>query len=260
MTRERTAPGSVQSVERVLDLLEHMTAAGGEIGLSQLATESGLPLPTIHRLLGTLVRRGYARRLPSRRYALGARLVPLGESAGRALGAWARPHLAQLVDELGETANMAMLDGDMVVYVAQVPSQHSMRMFTEVGRRVHVHCTGVGKAVLAQLSDDDVRAIAARVQLPAQTPQTITDLDALLAELATVRSRGYAVDNGEQEIGVCCFAVPVPGALTPTALSISGPDTRVRAEAAGEIAPVLTRVARDLAAELVTDDDHATPR
>ncbi|WP_245951231.1 IclR family transcriptional regulator [Phytoactinopolyspora halophila] len=256
MTPEPSAHRGVQSVERVLDLLELMADSGGEIGLSQLAAESGLPMPTIHRLIGTLVRRGYARQLPSRRYALGPRLVPLGENAGRALGAWARPHLAQLVEELGETANMAMLDGDMVVYVAQVPSRHSMRMFTEVGRRVHLHCTGVGKAVLAQLPGDDARSLLGRSDLPAQTPRTITDLDTLLAELELVRSRGYAVDDGEQEIGVCCFAVPVPDAPTPTAISISAPDTRLSTSSAEHVVPVMCRIATVLADEF----SHATPR
>ena len=141
--------GGVQSLERAFDLLERMADAGGEVGLSELAASSGLPLPTIHRLMRTLVSCGYVRQQPNRRYALGPRLIRLGESAARLLGTWARPYLARLVEETGETANMALLDGDEIVYVAQVPSKHSMRMFTEVGRRVLPHSTGVGKALLA---------------------------------------------------------------------------------------------------------------
>ncbi|MCW2698410.1 MAG: Transcriptional regulator, IclR family [Modestobacter sp.] len=132
----------VQSLERAFLLLELMAEDGGEVALSRLAVDSGLPLSTIHRLVRTLVARGYVRQLPSRRYVLGPRLIHLGESSSRTLGTWARPHLTALVDAFGETANLAMLDGDRVVYVAQVPSRHSMRMFTEVGRRVHLHCTG----------------------------------------------------------------------------------------------------------------------
>lgn len=124
--------GGVQSLERAFDLLERMADAGGEVGLSELSASSGLPLPTIHRLMRTLVVCGYVRQQPNRRYALGPRLIRLGESASRLLGTWARPYLARLVEETGETANMALLDGDEVVYVAQVPSKHSMRMFTEV--------------------------------------------------------------------------------------------------------------------------------
>ena len=149
------APGGVQSVERVFELLELITDAGGEVTLSELSSSTDLPLPTIHRLLRTLVTLGYIRQLPNRRYALGPRLIRLGEGANQQLGALARPQLKSLVDRLGETANMAVLDSDMVIYVAQVPSLHSMRMFTEVGRRAHTHATGVGKAILAQLEDDD---------------------------------------------------------------------------------------------------------
>lgn len=130
------ASGGVQSLERAFDLLERMADAGGEVGLSELSASSGLPLPTIHRLMRTLVVCGYVRQQPNRRYALGPRLIRLGESASRLLGTWARPYLQRLVEETGETANMALLDGDEIVYVAQVPSKHSMRMFTEVGRRV----------------------------------------------------------------------------------------------------------------------------
>ena len=153
--------GTVQSVERVFELLEIIADAGGEASLSDLAAASELPMPTIHRLLRTCVLLGYARQLPSRRYALGARLIPLGERAGRQLGRVAQPKLVELVRELGETANMALMDGDQVVYVAQQPSPHAMRMFTEVGRRANLHDTGVGKAILATLSDDEVRRIVA---------------------------------------------------------------------------------------------------
>src|SRR5262249_58547939 len=89
-----------------------MADAGGEVGLSELSASSGLPLPTIHRLMRTLVACGYVRQQPNRRYALGPRLIRLGESASRLLGTWARPHLAHLVEETGETANLALLDGD----------------------------------------------------------------------------------------------------------------------------------------------------
>ena len=149
MAREST--GGVQSLQRAFDLLERMADAGGEASLSELAATSGLPLPTIHRLIRTLVTCGYVRQNSNRRYALGPRLIRLGESASRQFGTWARPWLARLVDQVEETANLAVLDGDEVVYVAQVPSRHSMRMFTEVGRRRAAarHGRGQGDAVAA---------------------------------------------------------------------------------------------------------------
>ncbi len=242
----------VQSVDRAIDLLEIMTDLGGDAALSELATSSGLPLPTIHRLMRTLVLRGYARQLPSRRYTLGPRLIRLGESAGRQLGAGARPHLERLVRELGESANLAMIDRDMAVYVAQASSRHSMRTFTEVGRRVYCSCTGVGKAVLAQLPDTTVREIVGRTGMPAATDRSITDLDVLLGEMDKVREQGYAVDDGEQEIGVRCFAVPVPHAPTPSALSISGPAARVSFEFGEQALPLLHEIAGKISGELIT--------
>jgi IclR family acetate operon transcriptional repressor len=244
------ASGGVQSLERAFDLLERMADAGGEVGLSELSASSGLPLPTIHRLMRTLVACGYVRQQPNRRYALGPRLIRLGESASRLLGTWARPYLARLVEETGETANMALLDGDEIVYVAQVPSKHSMRMFTEVGRRVLPHSTGVGKALLAHTPADEVRALLARTGMPAATEKTITTPDGFLNALEQVRRAGYAVDDNEQEIGVRCLAVSVPDSPTAAAVSISGPASRVTEAATDKIVPLLQEVARDLSTAL----------
>ncbi|MFF8960176.1 IclR family transcriptional regulator [Streptomyces sp. NPDC014894] len=251
--------GGVQSLERAFDLLERMADAGGEVGLSELSASSGLPLPTIHRLMRTLVACGYVRQQPNRRYALGPRLIRLGESASRLLGTWARPHLARLVEETGETANMALLDGDEIVYVAQVPSKHSMRMFTEVGRRVLPHSTGVGKALLAGSAPDDVRALLRRTGMPAATDRTITTPEAFLQALELVRHHGYAVDDNEQEIGVRCLAVPVPDSPTAAAISISGPAGRVTDAATVRIVPLLQEVARELSRTLTSAGSGTSP-
>jgi len=244
------ASGGVQSLERAFDLLERMADAGGEVGLSELSASSGLPLPTIHRLMRTLVACGYVRQQPNRRYALGPRLIRLGESASRLLGTWARPYLARLVEETGETANMALLDGDEIVYVAQVPSKHSMRMFTEVGRRVQPHCTGVGKALLSQLPDQRVKEILERTGMDAHTPNTITSPDVLLAQLEQIREQGYAVDDEEQEIGVRCVAVPLRGAPALTAISVSGPSGRMTRETVPDVVPVMKDAAERFTKEL----------
>jgi len=244
------AADGVQSLERAFVLLELMADAGGEVALSQLAADSGLPLSTIHRLVRTLVARGYVRQLPSRRYALGPRLIHLGESSSRTLGTWATPHLSRLVDAIGETANLAMLDGDRVVYAAQVPSRHSMRMFTEVGRRVHLHCTGVGKALLAQLPAETARSLIDGAGMPRRTARTVTDAGVLVAQLPGIAAQGYALDDGEQEIGVRCVAVPVLGGPSSTAISVSGPEARISMEAVPRIVPLLQAAAAALSAEL----------
>ena len=242
--------GGVQSVHRSLDLLEVVAARGGTLTIGEIAAETGVPLPTAHRLLRTLVDRGYMRQTADRRYALGFRLVPLGGSASSMVGAGTERVLGGLVDALGETANLAMLDGDRVAYVAQVPGRHAMRMFTEVGRRVHPHCTAVGKALLATSSTDDVRRMLGRTGMPRHTAHTLTDVDSYLAQLDTVRERGYALDEGEQEVGVRCVAVALPAGALRLALSISGPAPRMTDELLDDAVPLLQRTAARLAADL----------
>src|SRR5690606_13696971 len=232
------------------ELLERLADAGGEASLSELATSSGLLMPTIHRLIRTLVASGYVRQNANRRYALGARLIRLGEHASLQFGTWARPLLAELVDEVGETANLAVLERDEVVYVSQAPSKHSMRMFTEVGRRLLPHGTGVGKAILAGLPSDEVRALLGRTGMPAYTEHTHTDVERFLAHLADIAEQGYALDESEQELGVRCIAVPVPGTPTPTAVSVSGSEGRLTKDAVGRIAPLVIRTAEQLSKQL----------
>jgi len=145
------------------------------------------------------------------------------------------------------------LDGDEVVYIAQVPSPHSMRMFTEPGRRVQPHCTAVGKALLAELPPGEARALLERDGMPAYTPATITDPDLLIAHLEVIRKQGYAVDEGEQEIGVRCFAVAVPDAPGSLAISTSGPQTRMTDDAAARIVPALQRTAREISETIAAE-------
>ncbi|MDN5604941.1 IclR family transcriptional regulator [Rothia sp. HC945] len=246
---EGKATGGVQSVERVFDLLNIITASGGESSLSELAAKSELPLPTIHRLLRTLVFLGYVRQLPNRSYALGPGLIRLGYTASLQLGAHAQPVLKKLVDQLGESANMAMLDGHMVVYVGQAQSSQSMRMFTEVGRRAHTHDTGVGKAILATLPESQVISIVSSMGMPTPTRKSLGTMEDLLADLEKIRERGYAIDDEEQEVGVRCFSMALPEAPTPTAISVSGPVSRVDWDFGERAVPLLREAADELSAQ-----------
>ncbi len=238
MRDDRPATG-VQSVHRALDLVEIVAARGGQLSIGEVAAACDIPLATIHRLLRTLVDRGYMRQLPDRRYALGSRLVPLGVTARSLVGADTERVLTGLVDALGESANLALLAGDRAEYVAQAPSRHSMRMFTEVGRRVDLHCTGVGKALLARLDDQRVGEVVRRVGLPALTPHTHTTEAGLREDLAVIRARGYALDEEEQELGVRCVAVAVGPRASGTAVSVSGPVTRMTDDLVARAVPLL---------------------
>lgn len=244
-----TEPGSaggVRSLHRALDVLEAVAARGGQLPVGEVAAATGLPVPTTHRLLRTLVDRGYVHQTPDRRYALGARLVPLGSLAGSLVGGDAEAVLSRLVDALGETANLAMLSGSRAQYVAQAPGRHTMRMFTEVGRRVDLHSTGVGKALLARLDDEQALALVRPVGLSRRTDHTLTTEAALLADLALVRERGYALDEQEQEVGVRCVAVAVGEPMPWLAVSVSGPVTRMTDELVDRAVPLLQAAARTI--------------
>jgi IclR family acetate operon transcriptional repressor len=236
----------VQSLQRTFDLLEHLADLGGQATLSDLAAATGLPLPTTHRLMRTLVSVGYVRQMDNRQYALGSRFIRLGEVASRQFGSWARPYLVELVSAVGETANLAVLDGDEVVYVAQAPSRHSVRMFTELGRRVPAHATGVGKAMMSLLPPRQVASLLARTGMVALTEHTITSPDKFLSELRQVTARGFALDAGEQELGVRCVAVPIRASGILAAVSVSGPDSRLTRQAVDQVLPKLQQTAHTL--------------
>lgn len=244
----------VQSVERALDVLEALgradEAAGVPHGLSELVADTGLPLATVHRLLGTLAGRGYVRQDPlTRKYVLGPAVLRLHHEAAGLLGTWARPVLATLAEVSGETANLAVLDDDHVLYVAQVMGPRRLRMFTQVGNRVLPHTNAVGKALLARRPRAEVERVLARHGLPARTPQTITDPARFLVELDRVAAAGYAVDDGEEEEGVRCLAVPIPASgPAVAAMSVSGPAVRLGREQRERLLPRM----RDLAAEVAT--------
>ncbi|WP_180935433.1 IclR family transcriptional regulator [Nocardioides ungokensis] len=245
---EEARTASVQSVDRSLDLLEALAREGKPVGVAELVDLTGLPQGTVHRLLQSLQLRGYVRRDPSRKYSLGTSAVRLADAAQRAMVRSARPHLAELVALSGETANLAVLEGDDVVYVAQVPSPHTLRMFAEVGRHVPPHSTAVGKVLLASMPRERALGVVRRTGLTARTPATITDLDAFAIELDLVAFQGWAADEEEQETGVRCVAVPVgePGAAL-AALSLSGPADRFAGGRTAGLVEEMQRVARAFA-------------
>lgn len=240
----------VQSVVRAFHILELLSESADGRSLSELVALTRLPAATVHRLLHTMSELGYARQEPSHRYNLGFKLRNLSRRTDFTLSALARPYLESLVDAIGETANLAVLDGDHVLYVAQVPSPHPMRMFTEVGHRAFLHSTGVGKAILSTLPSDYLAKVLEHVGLPMATERTITTMPHLLEDIKNIHAAGYAIDNGEHELGVRCFAVPVTGLPNPTAISVSGPAVRLTRALTSTVIPLLQNAAKALSRSL----------
>ncbi len=240
-----TRPAAVQSVDRALTVLEALAQADGPLGVAQLAARTGLPVGTTHRLLAGLQSRGYVRHDAARKYSVGSSALRLADAAQRALARGVRPMLARLVELSGETANLAVLEGVDAVYLAQVSSPHTLRMFAEVGRHVPPHSTAVGKVLLAALPREAALEVLRVTGLPARTPSTITELAALEAELDQVAERGWAADEQEQETGVRCVAVPLfDRGTVVAAVSLSGPAERFPAAADADLLAALLSATR----------------
>ncbi len=258
----KRARRSVQSVDRALDLLEALAAAEGEVSITALAARTTLHVSTVHRLLSTLLRRGYVRQNPeTSRYYAGAKLATLSEGRSRygEMRLRARPILRSITDATRETTNLVVVDDLAAVYIETVPSPQIVRLFTEVGNRVPLHATGAGKALLAALPAARRDAVLDRLELRPYTPRTITDHAALRRALDEVRERGYAIDDEEFDEGVRCVAVPVGGPNDAIgAISISAPAGRLTRQRCVELVPLLRRSATELAASLRERGEAAT--
>ena len=245
----------VQSLDRALDLLEALGSAG-ELGVSDLAARTGLVPSTAHRLLATLVERGYAAQsVTGGRYLIGYKLLELAtgvEDRVERLRAAAREHLEAIQHETGETTNLVVLEGRDVVYVDKVDGTRSVRLFVEVGSAIPAHTTGAGKAILAWRSPEDLAALLDGVPLARSTPHTITTLAALRADLERVRRRGFATDSEEHEEGVGCVGTPVfdHRGASIAALSVSGPASRILNAGTADLAALLREHAEAVSAKL----------
>lgn len=247
----------VQSLERALDILEVLGHSEGELGVSEIGLSVGLANGTVHRLLSTLTQRGYARQvLDNRKYTLGPRAITLASSARGRLGPLARPFLRELMEVSQESANLAALDRNSVVYIEQAPAPRMVRMFTEPGNRVSPHASGTGKVLLAYQPPEAVPAILGRGELTRFTSSTITDMGQLREELDRIREQGYAMDSEEIEEGVRCVAAPVYGAegKVVAAISISGPAGRLDGARLEKIIPHIKRIADEFSKSLRSGD------
>ncbi len=193
--------GERSAADKTLEVLE---ALADHSRVADIAKSTALPKPTVHRILQTLVRHGFARTDGQGEYVGGPRILSL---AGRFLqrldiAEQVRPILRDLQERTGWTVHLALLSGDEAVYVAKLEGAKPYTLASRVGMSLRLHCTSIGKAILATMPDAEVRALLARTGMQARTEHTLTDEDSLLADLAEVRSRGYAEDHEENEAGV----------------------------------------------------------
>ncbi|MBA9045132.1 MULTISPECIES: IclR family transcriptional regulator [Streptomyces] len=230
MTAGDAGGAQVKSAVRTVELLEYFAGRPGMHSLATVQEAVGYPKSSLYMLLRTLVELGWVETdATGTRYGIGVRALLVGTSYidGDEVVAAARPALDRLADDTTETIHLARLDGTSVVYLATRRSQHCLRPFTRVGRRLPAHSTSLGKAILATYTDDEVRALLPP-ELPALTEHTITDRERLIEELRRVRERGFAVDREENTVGLRCFGVALPyRAPARDAVSCSVPVARL---------------------------------
>lgn len=212
MPASETGSAQVKSAVRTVELLEFFAGRPGMHALSDVQTAVGYPKSSLYMLLRTLVELGWVETdATGTRYGIGVRALLVGTSYidGDEVVAAARPTLDRLSEDTTETIHLARLDGTNVVYLATRQSEHYLRPFTRVGRRLPAHSTSLGKALLATHSDEQVRRLLPPT-LTQLTEYTLTDREELIEELRLVRERGYAVDREENTIGLRCFGVAIP--------------------------------------------------
>ena len=252
--------GGVQSVDRALLIIETLAEDDEGYRLTDLAIRTGLSPSTVHRLLTTLEKRRFVQfdrgestwHIGAQSFAIGSTFVRRRNFVTQAL-----PYLRKLRDQTRETANLAVVDDGAMVILTRVESREIMRSVTKVGGRVPMVASGLGKALLATYSEQDVFAIIQRDGMPRLTSKSIVRAGELCKSLHDVRRQGYSVDDEEALIGLrCVSAVVYDDCSEPlAAISVSGKASRVP----NDRLPILGRLVQEVAAELTTALGGTTP-
>lgn len=239
--------GAVQSLDRALRLVAAIAETDGA-SLTAIAERVGLPPSTAHRLLATLAAHGFVENdAEDRHWSIGVEAFRVGQAFMRRQtpAAAARPVMRDLMEATGETANVGLFEGGEVVFIEQVESREPIRAFFRSGERRAAHASGIGKALLATQTPDQVTRWLRGRTLESYTPATITTAERLIADLEAIRRRGWAVDDEERNLGMRCIAAAIydEGGEAVAGLSISGPCQRIGPERLDALGPVVAAAA-----------------
>lgn len=203
---------TVQSVDRALEIIDILQDEPQGLGVTSLSKKMGVSKSTIYRLLSSLLNKEYVRKnRETQKYHLGLRLMQLGQTVTNQIDIRqiASPVMERLVQDTGETVHLVVQNGNEIVYIDKIESQATIRMFSNIGKRAPMHCTGVGKAILSGLSDEKVENIIKENGLKKFTNNTITDPQVLKEHLNEIQMAGYSIDDEEHEMGIKCAASPI---------------------------------------------------
>lgn len=223
----------VESVRRAVSILRCFSVELPEWGIAELSRRLRMNKSTVFRLLATLEHDGMVQQIEPGRYVIGFALNEVGSAAlgGQSMRIAINEVLQGLVKLTGETAHLAVMENVDVLYIEKHESPRALKMPSAVGRRVPLNCTSLGKVLLAGMPDEQLRRVVFGTRWQALTPYSITDPDALMAEVEQVRRQGYATDREEIEEGLMCIAGPLVDdtGRTCAGVSIAGPSSRVGA-------------------------------
>jgi IclR family acetate operon transcriptional repressor len=249
---ERKVPGyPIASVDNALTLLS-LFRERSQLRVSDAAQALGSSRSTAHRLLAMLEYHRFAAQDPATKaYVPGPALVEVGLSAlgNMDIRALARPVLERLSDEVGETVHLVALQERSVMFLESVETSRALRIGSRTGRLMPAHCTAAGKAMLARLTPEELGRLYPDRRLERLTPRSLQTMDALEADLAEIRERGFATNYGQSEDDVAAVAVAVPGppGHRPAAITVSAPLTRLGDRDVPRIAAAAERAASALA-------------
>lgn len=244
---------SVRAVERVCAILDLLQRSHSGVALGQVADATGLPKTSAFRYLWTLEQHRYIERDPvSGTFRLGTGILGMASRKLDILTDRAKVWLDEVRDELEETVNLGVLEGNQVVYVAVSESTRSVRLAARVGDRESIHSTALGKAMAADMPEEAVHRILGQQGMPRHTPNTLTDPEDYLEELNRVRRLNYAVDNGENEVDGRCVAVAIRNIPLNAAVSLSAPASRFPSSQVQEVAERLQALAERIEREFAT--------
>lgn len=245
----------VQSVDRTLSILELISDYNEGLGITDISEKVGLHKSTVHRLLGTLIYKGYVvQDVNTNKYRLTLKLFELGNKRIGDMDILdaSKIYTEALMESINEVVHVVIRDNDDIIYIDKVEADNNIRMASKVGRRSPLYSTSVGKAILAYLDEGEVQRIWNNSKIEKLTEKTITDYDVFLQELSKIKKLGYAEDDEENELGVRCIGAPVFNfrGEVEGAISISGPTFRVTKEKIDEIAKEVIKYAHLISKEL----------
>jgi IclR family transcriptional regulator, KDG regulon repressor len=245
----------VKSVSRALDIINLVSLKKDGLGVTEISNQMDINKSSVYRILSTLVKYGYIDQdQETGRYKLGYRFLEISSKLLESidLRSEARPYLQELEKETNEVIHLVVYDQGEVVYIEKLEGNETLRMHSKVGKRAPMHCTSVGKAILAHLPKNDVLDILERKGLPLHTEHTITDEEEFLQELHKIKQKGYALDLEENEYGIRCIAVPIFDHLgkVVAAVSISGPTIRMTDERIEQLKNSMIPIGHKISARL----------